>query len=287
MPSIKYIYYNGNLYPSDTSLWGAENRAFRYGDSLFETIHANGTDIQFLYEHLNRLMNGMQIIGMLIPNDFKSTIEKNINYLIQKNKAFSGTRIRLSVFRNDGGFYTPTKNTVSYLIETSPLDNPYYQINRKGLKIGIYEAIKKSPSIISSFKTGNALPFIMAANYKTKMNWDDCLLLNDRGNLVESISSNLFLVKDNILMTPSLESGSVAGIMREKVIETAIDLKLTIYDDCLIKPKQLLEADEIFLTNSISGIRWIVAFNERRYFNKTSKLLVDRLNQNTFEFPPQ
>jgi len=286
MPKIVYLCFNGVLYPSETSLWSKENRAFRYGDSLFETIHANGTDIQFLDQHLSRLIKGMQTLEMLVPYEFKSTIFKDLNYLIQKNKAFSGTRIRLSVYRNDGGLYTPSNNTISYLIETYPLENPYYQINKKGLKIGIYDEIKKSPNIISPFKTGNSLPFILAGIHKTKMNWDDCLILNDRGNLVESISSNLFLVKDNTLMTPSLESGAVAGIMREKVIETAIELKLTIYDDCVIKPRQLQEADELFLTNAISGIRWIVALEDRRYFNKTSKLLIDKLNQNTFEFPP-
>ena len=282
MHSVDYICFNGKLYSKDTPLWGAENRAFRYGDSLFETIHANGTKIQFLKEHLDRLTMGMETIGMIVPKGFRDRISKEITHLINKNKSFSGTRIRLSIFRNDGGLYAPNDNTISYLIETSPLQNDQYSLNRKGLKIGIYDEIRKAPSIISRFKTGNSLPFIMAGNHRKKMNWDDCVLLNERGNLVESISSNLFIVKDEVLMTPSLESGAVSGIMREQVIETALKLNFTIYDDCILKPDHLLDADEIFLTNAISGIQWVVAFQERRYFNKIAKLLIEELNKTCF-----
>jgi branched-chain amino acid aminotransferase len=124
----------------------------------------------------------------------------------------------------------------------------------------------------------------MAGNYKTKNNLDDCLILNDRGNPIESISSNLFIVKNNTLLTPSIESGAVAGIMREQLIETALKLNITVYDDCLLTSDDLLEADEIFLSNAINGIRWVVAFKDRRYFNKTSRILIEELNRCSFNY---
>ncbi|PKQ65598.1 hypothetical protein BZG02_00920 [Labilibaculum filiforme] len=284
MNTVEKICLDGKVYPKDELLFGVGNRALRYGDSLFETIHANGTEIQFLSEHLNRLTKGMECLGMIIPFGFYERIKTDITFLINKNKAFAGTRIRLSVFRKDGGLYTPTDNSISYLIETSPLENDHYLLNRKGLKIGIYEEMRKSYNLISRFKTGNSLPFILAANFRNKMNWDDCLLLNDKGNIVESCSSNLFLVKDGILMTPSIESGAVSGIMREQVIETAVNLNITVFDDCVLNSEHLLGADEIFLTNAIHGIQWVVAYQERRYFNKTAKLLIEELNQTTFQY---
>jgi len=224
----------------------------------------------------------MRTIGMVYPSNFKEKIRTDITYLINKNKTFSGTRIRLSVFRNDGGLYTPTDNNISYLIETSRLDHDHYHLNKKGLQIDIYKDIKKPTGIISQFKTGNSLLFIMAGNYKKKLKLDDCLLLNERGNLVESISSNLFIVKDNILLTPGIDSGAVSGIMREQIIEAAIKLGITIYDDCDLSVDDLLQADEIFLTNAITGIKWVVAFQERRFFNKTAKLLIEELNRTAF-----
>ncbi len=283
MDTVQKICLDGKLYPKDELLFGAENRAFRYGDSLFETIHANGTEIQFLPEHLNRLIKGMNCLGMTIPPVFRERIKTNIIFLINKNKAFAGTRIRLSVFRKDGGLYTPTDNSISYLIETSVLENDHYVLNRKGLKIGIYDDIRKSYNLISRFKTGNSLPFILAANYRKSMNWDDCLLLNERGNIVESISSNLFLVKNGILMTPSIENGGVSGIMREQIIDIATNLNITVFDDCNLNQENILNADEIFLTNAICGIQWVVAYQERRYFNKTAKLLIDELNRKAFD----
>lgn len=282
MNIVDKICFNGNLYPANTPLLGKDNRAFRFGDSLFETIHANGTEIQFLNEHLARLTKGMETISMIIPPNFRERLKKEIAYLININKAFSGTRIRLTVFRNNGGMYTPTDNTISYLIETSALEYDQYNLNKKGLRIGIYDEMRKSFNLISQYKTGNSLPFILAGNFCTKMNWDDCLLLNERGNIVESISSNVFIVKNGVLMTPSIESGAVNGIMREQIIEAALRLNLTVFEDCILKPEQLLDAEEIFLSNAISGIRWVVALHDRRYFNKTSKQLIEELNRYTF-----
>ncbi len=274
--------YNGEFYSDDTALFSADNRAFRYGDSLFETIHTNGTQIQFFDEHIERLTLGMKQLSLELPKGFSNTIEKNIKSLITKNKSFLGTRIRLSVFRSSGGLYTPTTNNISYLIESSKLDEPKYFLNKKGLKIGLFDSYKKTSNSLSGFKTGNSLPFILAGLHKEKMKWDDCLLINERQNLVESVSSNLFIVKDAILFTPSLESGAVNGIMREQIIQTALDLGITVYDDCIMKPEQLMEADEIFLTNAIVGIRWVVAYEERRYFNRSSKTLIEELNKKAF-----
>lgn len=284
MAFTEYINLNGELFPKNNAVFGAENRAFRYGDSLFETIHSNGTEIQFIDHHLDRLIKGMKTIGMIVPENFRDKLKINITYLINKNKSFAGTRIRLSVFRNSGGFYTPVDNTVSFLIETSRLENDRYILNKKGLKVDIYSECRKSADLISQFKTGNSLLFIMAGNYKTKNNLDDCLILNDRGNPIESISSNLFIVKNNTLLTPSIESGAVAGIMREQLIETALKLNITVYDDCLLTSDDLLEADEIFLSNAINGIRWVVAFKDRRYFNKTSRILIEELNRCSFNY---
>jgi branched-chain amino acid aminotransferase len=274
--------YNGEFYSEDTALFSADNRAFRYGDSLFETIHCNGTQIQFFNEHMERLQLGMNQLHMEIPDNFSETIQKNIKSLITKNKSFLGTRIRLSIFRNSGGLYTPNTNRISYLIESSKLEGPKYFLNKKGLKIGLFDTYKKISNSLSGFKTGNSLPFILAGLHKSEMKWDDCLLINERQNLVESVSSNLFVVKDGILFTPSLESGAVNGIMREEIIQIALDLGITVYDDCIMKPEQLMVADEIFLTNAIVGIRWVVAYEERRYFNRSAKVLIEELNKRAF-----
>ncbi len=125
--------------------------------------------------------------------------------------------------------------------------------------------------------------YIMAANHKQQHGLNDCLLVNEMGNIIEAISSNLFIVTNNILQTPAVESGIVKGIMREQVINLALKHNFTVFDDCEITETDILKADEIFFTNAISGIQWVVAYKQRRYFNKTAKIMAQLLNEATFQ----
>ncbi len=276
----EYIILNGELFPEESPVLYSKNRAFRYADLLFETLRSNGTQIQLFDQHMGRLIRGMKTLDMIVPENFSENIKLNIIYLINKNKSFSGTRIRLSIFRNGEGLYAPNDCNVSYLIETSLLENEQYELNKKGLSIGIYNKCLKPIDLLSPFKTGNSLLFVMAGNYQRKMKWDDCLILNERGNIIESTGSNLFVVKDNTLMSPGVESGAVGGIMREQLMKIALEAGITVYDDCAITTKDLLKADEVFLSNAVCGIKWVVAYCERRYFNKMSKYLIAALNEN-------
>ncbi len=282
MNKTAYINFNGAFYNCDTPIFNSSNRSFRYGDCLFETIHALGTSLQFFDQHYTRLTKGMQVLSMDIPADFKITLEQNIINTINKNRYFGGNRIRLSIFRDSNGLYTPTSNKIAFLIEVSQLEEKQYVLNSKGLHIGLYDEVHKQSTPYTSFKTANAMLFIMAANYKQKKELDDCLLINEEGNIIEAISSNLFIVTNNILQTPAVESGIVQGIMREQIINLALEHNFTVFEDCLLTETDILKADEIFLTNAISGIRWVIAYKQRRYFNKTAKLLIKLLNDKSF-----
>ncbi len=286
MPTNNYINFNGNFIPNDTPVLTAENRAFHYGDALFETMHATGTIVQFFNEHFKRLTTSMRKLKMLVPPKFNTDAMHNeITRLLNKNRFYQGTRIRLTVFRNNGGLYTPATNDISYIIETKKIDNADYVLNKKGLKIGVFEQSRKPINIFSNLKTTNALCFIMAGLYKTENKLDDCIILNQENNIAEAISSNIFIVKDNNIYTPSLDDGCVAGIMREQIINIALSLNYTVFDDCSVKPDDLLTTDEVFLTNAVSGIRWIVAYEQKRYFNKIAKILITRLNEIAFCSP--
>ncbi len=283
MPVNSFILFNGNYYRKEDFGLSYQNRAFYYGDALFETMHANGTQIQFFTGHMIRLRFGMKTLGMKIPANIENdTIEKEIIKLLHKNKLYQGVKIRLTVFRNEGGKYTPKDNSVSYLVETEYLENEQYQLNTKGLSIGIFDQIKKPVNKLSNLKSANALIYIQAGLYAQQNNYDDCLLVNEQNHLVEGISSNLFLKKDKTLYTPPLSDGPVAGILRKQILKIADSLNFKIVNDQSLDEQQLLQADEVFLTNSISGIQWVLSYKERRYFNYTGKLLMDELNKYAF-----
>jgi branched-subunit amino acid aminotransferase/4-amino-4-deoxychorismate lyase len=283
MPVNTFILFNGNYHRKEDFGLSYKNRAFCYGDALFETMHANGTQIQFFTDHMMRLRFGMKNLGMEIPlNIENNSLEKEIIKLFHKNKLYQGVRIRLTVFRNEGGKYTPLDNSISYIVETEYIENEQYHLNSKGFSIGLFDQIKKPVNKLSNLKSANALIYIQAGLYARQNHFDDCILINEHNRLVEGISSNLFLVKDNILLTPPLNDGPVAGIMRKQILKIADSLNFKIVNNHSCDEQDLLQADEVFLTNSISGIRWILGYKERRYFNHTAKLLMDELNKFAF-----
>jgi branched-chain amino acid aminotransferase len=278
-----FILCNGEYHFKDEFGLSYKNRAFCYGDALFETMHANGTDIQFFNDHITRLKYGMDILKMEIPSVIETGhIEKEIIKLLHKNKLYQGVRIRLTIFRNEGGKYTPQNNTISYLAETEYIENDQYEINQKGLVIDLFRDIKKPANKLANLKSANALLYVMAGLYAKNKNLDDCILLNEHDHLVEGISSNLFLVKGNIVSTPPLKDGPVAGIMRKQILKIADKYGLKVNYERSLKESDLLEADEVFLTNSITGIRWVLAYKDRRYFNNISRQFVEKLNMEAF-----
>ncbi len=277
----QYINNNGTIIPADEPVVKANNRSFRYGDALFETIRITYNRPQFLSEHLKRLFNGMKVLKMEINGKFtEAFFEKAIMELAAKNSVGSDGRVRLTIYRNEGGFYAPDTNSVSYIIEATPMEERGYVLNTKGYTIDLFNDFKKQQNALSSIKSANSLVYVLAGIAKHQSQLDDCIILNDKSHIIETISSNIFAVKNGVLYTPPVSDGCVDGVMRKKIIEIATANKIAVYEISVMQ-NVLLGADELFLTNSFNGIRWVVAYKQKRYFNNTSKKLIEKLNQLT------
>jgi branched-chain amino acid aminotransferase len=281
MPT-SYVCLNGNFLPDDQPVISHRNRAFCYGDALFETIHCLGTQPQFIENHWLRLTQGMKILRMDPAGDFSlQLIERYIGKLLNKNRIFKGARIRLTVYRDEGGLYSPENNSISWFMESSALEHEKFELNHKGLYIDIYDVMHKPVNILSNLKTMNGLIFVLAGVFRNENNLDECLILNQYGRITESISSNVFLVKDERIYTPSLSEGCISGTMRYTIIELAGKAGYEIQERGILE-RNLLDADEIFLTNAIRGIRWIAAYKDRRYYNFVARKLNVKLNEIAF-----
>ncbi len=275
----QFINHNGTHLQADQPLFTANNRAFCYGDALFETIRITNHIPQFLKIHLQRLSVGMNLLNMQAPAFFNETFfEEAILELAKKNGITSDGRVRLTVYRNQGGFYAPEDNTVSYLMEATVLNENGYELNFKGYTIDLYSEIKKCQGSLTSIKSTNSAIYVMAGIYKQMHALDECLLLNDKGIITEAISSNIFAVKNGVLYTSPIADGCINGVMRKKIIEIAQANRIAVYELSIMQ-NVLLGADELFLTNAINGIRWVVAYKQKRYFNNTSKILMEKLNE--------
>lgn len=279
----KYINYNGEIVEADSPILHTTNRAFRYGDSVFESMRFTQKHIPFFVKHWKRLTEAMQVLCITIPETFTAdTLQKHCLQLIEKNNISLDARVRLTVFRGGNGHFTPQSNNPEYTIEVEPIDEDSFVLPTKGLVVDIYSDIKKSRNSLSPYKTGSSLFYVMAGIYKTKNNLDDCILVNDKGNVIEGISSNIFAVKNGVLYTPPVEDACVDGVMRKVIIEIARENKIAVYEIGLAF-NVMLNADEAFFTDAVNGIRWIGAYKAKRYFNNTSRLLVEKLNQKAAE----
>ena len=276
----QFICFNGEFIRKSELNISLNNRAFKYGDGVFETIRVIKKEPLFYIEHIKRLSLALELLKIDFSIDFlKTELKQNIVRLLNANKFFSGARIRITVFRGGEGLYTPTNNKMEYLIEASELENEYYTLNKRGLNIGIYNEVKITYSEFSNFKTINSLPYILAGIFKKQNRFDDCILVNNSNNLIEGISSNLFILKNNILYTTGAQSGCIEGIMKNIVIDIALSKSMTVFDEALLTEEDLLTADEIFMTNVISGVQWVLSYKKKRYYNKFSRVLISELNK--------
>ena len=274
----RHINFNGFLYEEDEKIFTIRNRGWRYGDGLFETIRVINGKPCHIEDHFLRLKKGMEILKMHSSNISFKELKEQIEKLLEKNRVTKGGRVRLTVYRSGKGLYTPENEGKSYVIEAKPLQHNAYTLNEKGLNIDIYTDIRRVRNILSPIKTTNNIPHVLSAIYKKENKLDDCIVLNEQGRIVEAISSNIFLYKNNNLYTPSIDEGCMDGVMRKQIIKLSEKMNINVFEG-IINGSMLLQADELFLTNAVAGVKWVASYRQKRYFNKTTKEIIDCLNQ--------
>ncbi|MCX7729007.1 MAG: aminotransferase class IV [Bacteroidia bacterium] len=277
----KYIYNGEVITASQLVSIAFSNRAFKFGDSLFETIRYSNRNILFLSEHVLRLKLSMPFLKMKIPSffSFEYFLNKISDLLYANDLQDKSARIRLTVFRKGSGQYYPESNEVDYLMEAEELPNKLYLMPSQGLAIDVFQDVVKPINRLANLKTGNALIYILAAINKDTLKLDDCLILNEKHNICEATSSNIFAVKNNMLLTPPLSEGCVSGIMRKQIQKLAENRKMLVIEKPF-NPHVLLDSDEVFITNTIQGIQWIRQFQSRIYEKKMfTQMFIELFNE--------
>ena len=264
---MNFICLNGKILQADKPALMVDNKSYRYGDGLFETMKVTEKKISLGTYHFERFFSGLKQMDFETPTLFtQEKLEEKILLLCEKNKSAVLGRVRLSVFRGNGGVFEGN-NDLHYVIECWPVDPSVNQLNENGFVIDVYPDARKSCDVFSNIKSANYLPYIMAARYAKENKLNECLVLNIHDRIADGTIANFFLVKDEEIMTPPLSEGCVNGVMRRWLMEQyqVKETVLTIED--------VLSADELFLTNAMYGIRWVKQFRNKMYNNlKTSKI---------------
>mgnify|MGYP000591400428 FL=1 len=272
------INFNGDSSTAENIL--TQNRAFLYGDAVFETLKIVQGKVLFLEDHYFRLMASMRILRMEIPMNFTMEyFEEQLLSVVKSNGLEDASRARITIYRNDGGYYLPTTNTISFLIHTSSLDNQAYVWEEKTCEVDLYKDFYISKQLISTLKTTNKVIHVTASIYADENGFDNCILLNDSKNVVEVLQGNLFMLQGNKLITPPVAEGCINGIMRKQVLALAKKVEGLEVVEEVISPFDLQKADELFFTNVIKGIQSITKYRKKEFATTMANLLVQKLNE--------
>ena len=212
----------------------------------------------FWEDHYFRLMASMRMLRMEIPMNF--TMEQ-LEEQIRRTQETVGleekpSRIRLTVFRNDGGRYLPETNDVSYIIEVSGMDTPFYSFPETPYEIELFKDFLVLPGMLSSLKTNNKITNVVGSVYAQENGYQNCLLLNYNKQVVEALNGNLFLVNGTTIKTPPLTDGCLNGIIRKQLLQILAENPGQFQiEEASISPFELQKADELFITNTAVGIQ--------------------------------
>jgi len=271
------INFNGNITSEANLLVG--NRGFLYGDSVFETVKILDGKILFLEDHYFRLMSAMRIVRMEIPMNFTMEyFEEQLLSLAAAENFSASSRARISVYRNEGGFYLPKDNNVSFLVTIQPLENSVYRIEKEEYEVELYKDFVVAKHLLSTIKSSNRMINVTGSIFADENGYDNCLLINDDKNVIEALNGNLFMLMGNKLITPPISEGCLNGVMRKQILALAKKIETIEVEETSISPFDLQKADELFITNVIRGIQPITKYRKKEYETKTAKDLLLRLN---------
>lgn len=262
------------------SVLDIDNRGLNYGDAVFETIKVSGGKIFFWEEHYFRLMSSMRILRMEIPMNFTMEfLEEEIHHILEdipsEYKAF---RVKILVWRRSGGKYTPTTREVDYTITAEALDVPFYVLNDLPYEVELFKDHYVLADLLSSLKTNNRIINVLAGIYASENDYNNCLLLNDKKQVVEALNGNLFLVKGSHIITPPISDGCINGILRKEVLNIIKTLPEFTVEEASISPFELQKADEMFITNVISGIIPVTKYRKKEYKDVVARILLAKIN---------
>ena len=273
---------NGKVVPGNEPVITLRNRAFHYGDGLFESMRIIKGRLCFADSHWARLVTGAGLlrIGLPVGLDVRSFEQYALE--LAEQCGLHGGRCRFTLYRGGNGNYRPTSNTGGFTFEVTSLEDQHHTLNEQGLMVDIWPETRKPINELSVHKTLNCQLYVMASLWCTDRGLDDCMLQNERGNIIESSSGNIFIVSNGVLYTPSLTDGCIGGVMRAQVIKLALKHGIKVYE-CSLNPQNLLAADELFFTNAVSGIRWVATYRTKRYTHRLAGTLLEHLIKKTLD----
>lgn len=252
------VCFNGDFFPAGAPLLPVQNRSFKWGDGVFETMKVFRGRLLLEALHFERLWASLRLLDVEAGKEFtRENLVAKVLELCRLNGCLQLSRIRLAAYRQED-------NSAGYTIEATPLDKQINNWQKEGLEMVLYPFARKSMDAFANLKSANFLPYVLAQRYAAEKGADDAFVLNAQNFLCDSSKANIFLLCGNDLFTPALHQGCVNGVMRRVVLDEGKKLGYRIFQD-KVEESQLLGADEVFLTNAIQIIRGVRRYKTTTY----------------------
>ena len=189
------VYYRGEYLDASQPAVSITNRGFHYGDGFFETIRIMNGEPVFIENHFARIQDTLKAYKINASQTFSmEMLKREIMGLCHRNGINQGGRVRITFTRKGDGFYLPLTNDLEYLIEAYPLPNNEFKLNEKGIHVDLCSDFKKDVNKLAIYKRLDCQVYIQASLFAQEKGLDEALIQNYKGSIIESSSSNIFLV---------------------------------------------------------------------------------------------
>lgn len=275
MSAGKYLNYDGQFMPADQAVIRAENACFKFGNGFFDTLlFVNGKIVLEDY-HTKRWNDSIKKLSFHAPRDhFENFLLTEVSRTAEMNYAGQVARIRISFFAQEEKLYVPF-NHLSFIVMAYHMQPSELLWDRNGLNLGIFRSALKVRDSFSHIKTSSSLHYLSAAHFAAANGFDDVIILNESGNVVETTIANIYIIKNGTVITPPLAEGCIEGTMRKYLLSQLSSFKKRIVERPVTE-EDVLDADEVFISNAIKGIKYVRTFRNRSYDNQISENIYNR-----------
>lgn len=245
---------------------------------ISEAVRTQGSRMAFFHEHYENLQTRLGILDIPLPEILTAAeMQQQAVNLINKNRYFGGNYLRISIIHEPG-----QAGARHCLMEDIALEDPVYVLNRKGYVLGLFDDLNIQLDRLTGKFAPPPMLDVFARRYILTRSLDDCILFNQLGHITSSLFSTIFFRIKEKIHTPPVRDGSPQSVIRQQVIRLLTSSGEEVNDKISLRSQDIENADEIFLANTLDGIRWVVAVDRSRYYNHTSVKLYTALNEVAF-----
>ncbi len=269
-----YIFLNGRIIPVTEGSISPGDRGFLYGDGIFETLRSYKGEPFKLAEHLERMRCSAEKLRIL-PEYSNAEISETITKLLEKNSV-QDAYIRITLSRGEGGSALQMSDGLrsTILIQAKSFTHYDEKLYNEGMYLAVSGHRRSTTNPICRHKTTNLLASILLKEEAGSKSAHDSIVLNTDGDVAECIVSNIFMVNNGNVITPSLDTNILPGITRSTVLDICQNSGIPAREECF-KIETLIKADEVFITNSLMEIMPVSKIED----NKIGKVVPGKITQ--------